>query len=122
MSRTSPNWKAWVTPDDLPHDLRQAVRRGALRPLLDPAEAERLKRTILEAFAEVMEIYLEDNELKYRCEYVAQLHPDLPHEAVFRAVSLEVGVSVSRLRALWFMSRRKAGVRDALKASLKERP
>ena len=121
MSKTPANWKAWVTPEDLPHDLRQAIRRGALRPLLDPAEAERLKRTILEAFAEVMEIYLEDNELRYRCEHVAEHHPDLPLEAVFRAVSIEVGVSVSRLRALWFVSRRKAGVRDVVKASLKGR-
>lgn len=115
MSRPATNWKSWVTPEDLPHDLRQAVRHGALRPLLDPAEAARLKQTILETFSEAMEIYLEDNELKFRCEYVTQMHPDLPREAVFRAVSIEVGVSVSRLRALWFTSRRKARVQQLVR-------
>lgn len=115
MSKSPINWKGWVTPEDLPHDLRQAVRRGAIRPLLDPEEADRLKRTILETFAEAMEIYLEDNELKWRCEFVSQLHPDLPREAVFRAVSIEVGVSVSRLRALWFTSRRKARVQQLVR-------
>ncbi len=115
MSKPPVNWKGWVTPEDLPHDLRQAVRRGAIRPLLDPAESARLRQTILETFSEALEVYLEDNELKWRCEFVSQHHPDLPREAVFRAVSIEVGVSVSRLRALWFTSRRKARVQQLIR-------
>lgn len=115
MSKPPVNWKGWVTPDDLPRDLRQAVHRGAIRPLLDPEESLRLRQTILETFAEALEVYLEDNELKWRCEFVSQLHPDLPREAVFRAVSIEVGVSVSRLRALWFTSRRKARVQQLIR-------
>lgn len=114
-------WKAWARPEDLPRDLRESVRRGAIRRLLEHDESAKLRSTILEAFAEVLEVYMEDNELKWRCEYVADLHPDLPKEAVFRAVSLEVGVSVSRLRALWFVSRRKARVRDLVKATLRGR-
>ena len=114
------NWKAWVSPADLPHDLRAAIHRGAIRPLLDPSQADQLRRTVLETFSEVLEIYLEDNELKWRCEFVAQNHPDLPKEAVFRAVSLEVGVSVSRLRMLWFRSGRKARVKEVLQRSLRK--
>ena len=113
------NWKAWCSPDDLPHDVRAAIRRGAIRPLLEPAQANQLRRTILEAFSEVLEVYLEDNELKWRCEFVAQNHPDLPKEAIFRAVSLEVGVSVNRVRELWFKSRRKARVKELVLRTLR---
>lgn len=113
------NWKAWITPDDLPHDVRAAIRRGVIHPMLEPSQAKQLRKTILEVFSEVLEIYQEDNELKWRCEFVAQNHPDLPKEAIFRAVSLEVGVSVNRVRELWFKSRRKARVKDLVLRTLR---
>lgn len=116
---TEVNWKAWVSPEDLPHDVRLAIRRGGIQPLLDPAQAEQLRKTILETFSEAFEIYLEDNELKWRCEFVAQNHPDLPKEAIFRAVSIEVGVSVALLRKLWFRSGRKARVKEAVLRNLR---
>jgi hypothetical protein len=113
------NWKSWTSPEDLPHDVRAAIRRGVIHPLLEPNQAAHLRKTILEAFSEVLEIYQEDNELKWRCEFVSQNHPDLPKEAIFRAVSLEVGVSVDRVRELWFKSRRKSRVKELVLRSLR---
>lgn len=113
------NWKSWTSPKDLPHDVQDSIRRGAIRPLLEPVHTAQLRKAILETVSEAVDIVLEDNELKWRCELVARNHPDLPKEAIFWAVSLEVGVSVSRVRELWFRSRRKSRVKELVLRSLR---
>lgn len=115
MKRTNTTqWKAWIRPEDLPQDLRLAIHQGGFKPLMIPEEANELRRTVLEVFAEVLEIYIEDHELRWRCDHVHRARPEMPMEGVFQAIAVELGVSVPRLRAIWFTSRRKARVKDLI--------
>ena len=113
------NWKSWVSADDLPRDVRKAIHRGAVSPLLNSDQAEHMRQTLLETFSRAFEILLKDNELKWMVEVVSHDHPDLPREAIFRAVALEVGVTVSKVRELWFKSRRNARIKDLVLRSLR---
>jgi len=119
---SAPNWKTWDAAADLASvpGLRETIHRAQIRPLLDPKEAANLRRTVLETFAEVLEIYLEDNELRWRCDMVTRTFPQMPMQAVFRAIELELGVSVSRLSKVWYGSRRKARVQELVTRKLRE--
>jgi hypothetical protein len=121
---TATNWKIWDSSADLSAvpGLREAIHGAQIRPLLDVKEADALKRTILETFTEVLDIYLEDNELRWRCDLVNRTFPLLPMQAVFRAIELELGISVSRLSKVWYDgNRRKARIQEIVSKKLKER-
>jgi hypothetical protein len=105
-------WKGWVSKEDIPFDLRKTIQEGAFIPLLNPDEASALRHTMLSVFSEVLDIYLEEKELQWRCQHVHLARPQLPMESVFAAISLEVGVSISRLKQVWYESRRKSRVKD----------
>ena len=113
------DWKAWSRPEDLPKELRRVVEEEQFVPLLDPQEAIRMRQTVMEAFAECLDIYLEEQQLMWRLQHVHQTFPKMPMEQVFRVVGLAVGVSFARLKALWYTSRRHAGVQAAVRAKLK---
>lgn len=114
------NWRGWTKREDLPHDLRRLVDEGAFLPLLDPREAQQLKVTVMETFAEVLDTYLEDVELRWRVDHVHRARPGMPMEAVFAAVAAGIGVSPSRLKSVWYVSRRKSRTKDLVKAKLRE--
>lgn len=114
------NWRGWTKREDLPHDLRRLVDEGAFVPLLDPREAQQLKVTVMETFAEVLDTYLEDVELRWRVDHVHRARPGMPMEAVFAAVAAGIGVSPSRLKAVWYVSRRKSRTQELVRAKLKE--
>ena len=114
-------WKRWSRPEDVPSDLRRLIHEGAFVPLLDPDEARALRETILETFCEVLDIYLEENELRWRLGHVHRARPSVPMEAVFHAVGLEMGISPFRLRTIWFVSRRKSRVKELVSSKLKEK-
>lgn len=117
------NWNTWGSSTDLAQvpGLRETIHRAQIRPLLDPREAENLKRTIMETFAEVLEIYLNDNELRWRMEMVSRTFPQLPMQAVFRAIEIEVGVNAAYLKKLWYGNRRKAAVQEVVTRKLREK-
>lgn len=119
---TAPNWNAWGSSSDLAQvpGLRETIHRAQIQPLLDPKEAANLKRTVLETFAEVLEIYLNDNELRWRMEMVSRTFPQLPMQAVFRAVEIEIGVNAGYLKKLWYGNRRKAAVQAVVTRKLRE--
>lgn len=114
------SWRGWTKREDLPPDLRRLVDEGAFVPLLDPREAEQLKATVMEVFAEVMDTYLEDVELRWRIDHVHRARPGMPMEAVFAAVAAGIGVSPSRLKSVWYVSRRKSRTQELVRAKLRE--
>lgn len=113
------DWKAWSRAEDLPTELRRVVEEGQFVPLLDGREAQQLRETVMVAFAECLDVYLEEQQLQWRMQHVHQTFPKMPMEQVFRAVGLAVGVSSARLKALWYTSRRHAGVQQVVRAKLK---
>lgn len=114
------NWRGWTKREDLPPDLRRLVDEGAFVPLLDPQEAQQLKVTVMETFAEVLDTYLEDVELRWRIDHVHRARPGMPMEAVFAAVAAGICVSPSRLKSVWYVSRRKSRTQELVRAKLKE--
>lgn len=110
--------KKWVAPEDLPADLRRVIQQGAFVPLLDPKEAEQLRQTVLLTFSEVLDVYLEEHELRWRISHVHRARPELPLDSIFLAVGLELGVSPARLRNIWYVSRRKSRVQHLVKQAL----
>ena len=112
---SAPNWAAWGSSSDLAQvpGLRETIHRAQIQPLLDPKEAANLKQTVLE-------IYLNDNELRWRMEMVSRTFPQLPMQAVFRAVEIEVGVNAGYLKKLWYGNRRKAAVQAVVTRKLRE--
>lgn len=114
------NWKGWTEKEDVPGDLRAVIAQGEFIPLLDPREASEYRRIILETTAEVMDIYLEEAQLRWVCDHVHRARPAMPMEAVFRAVSIERGISVARLRSIWFVSRRKSRVVEIMRKKIQE--
>lgn len=113
------NWKSWSSPMDIPKDLRATIAQGAFVPLLDPAAARQMHATVMATFSEILDVYLEEMELRWRCDHVHTIHPKMPMEAVFQAVSLAVGVSVPRLRTIWYTSRRKSQVKDLVQKKVR---
>jgi hypothetical protein len=109
---TATPWKAWSSPEDLPEDLRRTIYQSGLVPLLDPEKVSHLRRTVLEVCGEVMDAYLEEHELRWRIDYVHRKWPALSLETVFRAISIEIGVSALYLHKLWYSSQRKARIKD----------
>ena len=89
-------------------------------PLLAPKAAEAMQRTVLLTFAEVVDVYLEEMQLRWTIDHLHRSRPTLSMEVVFAAVSLEVGVSVPRLRTIWYTDRRKARLRELMKARLQD--
>lgn len=120
---TSPNWNAWGSSSDLAAvpGLRETIHRAQIRPLLDPKESENLRRTVLETFAEILEIYLNENELRWRCDMVSRTFPQMPMQAVFRAIEIEIGVNAAYLKKIWYGNRRKAQVQALVTRKLRER-
>lgn len=112
------NWKGWTHADDLPNDVRASIQQGAISPLLSPEESARFRGVVLSVFGEALDLFLEAEQLRWRCDHVRSRHPHLPMEAVFRAVSLEIGVSVPRLRTIWYVSRRKSRVAELVKEAV----
>lgn len=119
MRPTAVNWTAWIAPEDVPVDLRKVVDEGAFVPLLDPKEAQQLRFIVLETFSEVLDSYLEDQELRWRMDHLHRARPGLPMNAVIAAVAVSLGVSQSRLRKIWYSSRRKSRVAESIRAKLK---
>ena len=113
------DWKAWSRPEDLPEELRRTVEEGKLAPLLQPKESAALQRVVLETFAECLDVFLEEHQLRWHLQHVHARCPAMPMEQVFRAVGVSLGVSAARLKALWYTSRRHAGVQAAVRAKLK---
>lgn len=113
------NWKGWTRPEDVPPDLRAVIRQGELVPLLEPKEAATMRQTVLELFAECMDVFLEESSLRWAIDHVHRSRPKMPMEAVFQAVSLEIGISVPRLRTIWYVDRRKARIKDLVRQKLK---
>jgi hypothetical protein len=97
------------------------MHRAQIQPLMAPGEAANFRRTVLETFAEILEIYLNDNELRWRCDVVTRTFPQLPMQAVFRAIEIEFGISVVRLKKVWYGNRRKAQVQEVVTRKLRER-
>ena len=120
---TASHWSTWDTSSDLAAvpGLRETIHRAQIQPLLDPKEAAILKSTVLETFGEILEIYLHDNELRWRCDLVSRTFPQLPMQAVFRSIEIEIGVSVVRLKKVWYGGRRKAQVQEVVTRKLRER-
>jgi hypothetical protein len=115
----SSNWKGWSSREDLPPDLRAVIRQGELVPMLDPREAATMQRTVLETFAEVVDTFLEEAQLRWTIDHLHRSRPNMPMEAVFMAISLEDSVSVPRLRTIWYTDRRKARLKEILREKLK---
>jgi hypothetical protein len=99
--------------------LQATIAAGAFVPLLDPAERKLMHVTILETVSEALDVYLEENELRWRCVHVRQYYPEMPMEAVFRAVSLTVGISAPRLRTIWYVSRRKSRIKELIQKKIR---
>lgn len=116
----SSTWKGWASREDVPPDLRMVIRQGELLPLLDPKEAAAMQRTVLETFAEVVDTFLEESQLRWTIDHLHRSRPNMPMEAVFVAISLEDSVSIPRLRAIWYCDRRKARLKEILRRKLKE--
>ncbi len=112
-------WRGWARREDLPHDLLRLVDEGAFAPLLNPQEAHQIKATVMETFAEVLDTYLEDVELRWRVDHVHRARPGMPMEAVFAAVAAGIGVSPSRLKSVWYVSRRKSRTQELVRAKLR---
>nr|WP_320132351.1 hypothetical protein [uncultured Holophaga sp.] len=106
---SNPNPKAWSSKADIPMELRSAIAGAAFR-LGEPQEAEAFKATMLEAFAEVADLYLEKCRFRWAMEQLKDQYPDLPMNVIFAAVGMELGVSTTRLRDIWYETRRTRGV------------
>lgn len=120
ISKLEPaNWKAWSTPEDLPMSVRALIARGNLAPVLDPEQVSCIRNTVLMVFAEVIDTYLEETELRWQVTQLRRAMPTLPLEGAFKAVALEMGVTPSCVRNVWFQSRRKARTTDLVRRSLR---
>ena len=96
------DWKAWQTSKDIPSDLRHSIAQSATSPLMSREERDSIKKVILGTLDEAVNLVTENYRLNALCTVVSQTYPNLPLQAVFKAVSLETGIPVSRLRKLWF--------------------
>ena len=114
------SWKKWDKPEDIPIGLKRTIAESSFVPLLDPIEAEHLKRTVMESFGEVLDIYFEASELRWRISHVHRAYPQLPMQAVFRIIEIEIGVSADYLKKLWYGNRRKAAVQAVVTRKLRE--
>ncbi|WLT30073.1 hypothetical protein [Geothrix sp. PMB-07] len=115
-------WNTWESSADLAAvpGLRETIHRAQTQPLINPKESENLRRTVLETFAEILEIYLNDNELRWRCDLVSRTYPQMPMQAVFRAIEIEIGVNAAYLKKVWYGNRRKAQVQEIVTRKLRD--